>query len=655
MNSGFQMPPKLNMNKSVLILDDLTAEANKLQAILLRAGFHVTGTVTSAGAAQDLLEKQKPELIILPLSLYTAPGGPSLARLCREQAIAVVLILPNATRETLESAKLPHIYGIINRPVRSHDVISAVEIGLFRQQHDKNFQDKLSRWLNELLIGVLDCPGDEEQKLLWMIKAFQPFIQFDNIIINMDLMDGGKESVYAFERLGLNTYRRKDHISYIQKAELKNVDLRSYRDRMLGYKGIYVENGPEFDAGCNQFLFARRLREFYCINSSMTVPVIEEKRLYASVGFFSTQSGPFTEDQAELLKLAQPFMIRAIKWIRDRDSANGQRHRTNHPVLQIPPPEVFKNIVGKSPALLLVQDQIIRVAPFDTTVLITGETGTGKEALVEAIHSLSPRNRQPLVKINCAAIPESLIESELFGYERGAFSGAVERRIGWFEKAQGGTIFLDEIGDLPISLQSKLLRALQEKEIQHIGGRTTIKIDVRVIVATNKNLGSEVRAKRFRPDLYFRINVFPIELPTLRDRKADLPELVLHFLDQLATDHRLPRKTVSPDAIQQLAQYEWPGNIRELRSVVERTILTTPESEIRSFTLPVDNNKDEQKSTIQPLETYEEIQRNHILKVLKSCNGKINGKGGAAEILGLPPSSLSLKMKKLKIYWKHTY
>lgn len=282
--------------------------------------------------------------------------------------------------------------------------------------------------------------------------------------------------------------------------------------------------------------------------------------------------------------------------------------------------------------------------------MILGESGTGKEKIAERIHSLSLRKEKPFVRINCAALPTSLIDSELFGHEKGAFTGAHERKIGRFEQAHSGTIFLDEIGELPLESQSKLLRVLQEKEIERIGGRVTIKTDVRIIAATNRDLDKEVAEGRFRLDLFYRINVFPILMPPLRERKEDIADLANYFLNIYTRKIGKNIKGISPQVLQQMKQYHWPGNIRELENLIERNVLLTREDMINNMVLPTQL---EQYASITPVEsnitTMSEGERAHILAALKKCNGKIWGQGGAASLLNLPPTTLNSKMKKLGI------
>ena len=308
---------------------------------------------------------------------------------------------------------------------------------------------------------------------------------------------------------------------------------------------------------------------------------------------------------------------------------------------------IAPDIVGKSAAIAGALEKVRAVAATNTSVLLLGESGTGKERFAHAIHKLSARKNKPFITVNCAALPVSLLESELFGHERGAFTGATQRRVGTFELANGGTLFLDEIGELTPDAQVKLLRALQEREIERLGGDMPIKIDVRVITATNRNLEKEVAERRFRLDLYYRLNVFPVELPPLRERKEDIEELAHHFLNKFAATSGKKVLKINDEVLQQLQQYDWPGNIRELEHMIERQILLTPGDEITEITLP--DSKNNMDLVSGPLQTMEEMERMHIMKVLKACNGRVSGKEGAAEMLGLPAQTLYSKMKKLGI------
>jgi formate hydrogenlyase transcriptional activator len=304
------------------------------------------------------------------------------------------------------------------------------------------------------------------------------------------------------------------------------------------------------------------------------------------------------------------------------------------------------DLIGTSAALARTVKSIEQVAPTDSTVLICGETGTGKELVARAIHGRSRRKDRVLVKVNCAAIPAGLIESELFGHERGAFTGAVARRVGRYELADGGTIFLDEVGELPLDLQPKLLRVLQEGEFERVGGTRTFTADVRVIAASNRDLDTACREERFRPDLFYRLNVFPIVVPPLRDRKEDIPALVAHFVRKYATKLGRRIDRVPAGLMAALTAYAWPGNVRELEHVVERAMIVSDGSELATpdwlprFRTPASPTR---------VATLVDVERAHIIDVLDATGWRVSGKAGAAELLGLRPSTLESRMKKLGI------
>jgi PAS domain S-box-containing protein len=307
----------------------------------------------------------------------------------------------------------------------------------------------------------------------------------------------------------------------------------------------------------------------------------------------------------------------------------------------------FEEIVGRSPALLHVLDQVGRVAPTDATVLIAGETGTGKELIARAIHFNSRRAAMPLIKVNCATLPTGLVESELFGHEKGAFTGAVARRVGRFELADGGTLFLDEIGELPLDTQAKLLRVLQEQEFERVGGTSPRKVDVRIIAATNRDLNKAVRDKTFREDLYYRLNVFPIPLPPLRERTEDIPLLAQYLLDKSAARIGRRMDRIDPGTLHRLREYRWPGNVRELENVIERAAIlaTGPTLHVEADVLG--------QSAAEPADklpaALEDVERNHILLVLAQTKWVIDGPRGAATILGLHPNTLRSRLKKLGV------
>jgi transcriptional regulator with GAF, ATPase, and Fis domain len=286
------------------------------------------------------------------------------------------------------------------------------------------------------------------------------------------------------------------------------------------------------------------------------------------------------------------------------------------------------------------------VADTDSTVLVTGETGTGKELVVHAIHGLSRRKDKLLVKVNCAALPAGVIESELFGHEKGAFTGALTRKVGRFEFANRGTLFLDEVGDLPLELQAKLLRVLQDGEFERVGGTQTLKVDVRLIAATNHDLERAVREERFRADLYYRLNVFPILIPPLRERRQDVPRIARHFATLYAS--RMGRQVgpLNAEVLDRLTAYDWPGNVRELQNVIERAVILSSKGRFELAALPA---APAGRSQTQPSRSLEEVERQHITAVLEETKWRVSGEHGAAKILGLKRTTLEARMKKLGI------
>jgi chemotaxis protein methyltransferase CheR len=305
-----------------------------------------------------------------------------------------------------------------------------------------------------------------------------------------------------------------------------------------------------------------------------------------------------------------------------------------------------ENIIGQSDALDYIFYKVEQIAPSDTTVLVLGETGTGKELVARAIHHLSPRKDRALVKVNCATLPANLIESELFGHEKGAFTGAHARQLGRFEVADGATLFLDEIGELPLELQPKLLRVIQDGEFERLGSSGTIKVDVRVIAATNRNLEEEVRQGRFREDLWYRLNIFPITVPPLRERIEDIAMLVDFFVDKISKRLGKSIESIPTSVMNSLQEYHWPGNVRELENVLERAVINSSGPKLHL----VDELKKHHKDLTTAKKTLNEIERDYIVRVLEQTHWKISGQNGAAEILGLNRSTLRARMRKLGIH-----
>ena len=358
---------------------------------------------------------------------------------------------------------------------------------------------------------------------------------------------------------------------------------------------------------------------------------------------YSKDDVAFLEQVAGQVAIAVENALEYEKAIRDRDKETKQRL-----YLEEESRAEFGEIVGASPALKTALELVSVVAPTDSSVLILGETGTGKELIARAIHNLSGRRDRPFVKLNCAAIPLGLLESELFGHEKGAFTGAIAQKTGRFELANKGTLFLDEVGDIPLELQAKLLRVLQEQEFERLGSNRTHKVDVRMIAATHRDLPAMVKQGTFREDLYYRLKVFPIHVPALRQRTEDIPKLTQHFIQLYARRMNKRIDEIPSETIEALVRYRWPGNVRELQNFIERAVILSPHAVLRA---PISELEpfSAHKGTNVPITGLDELERDHILRVLEASNWVVGGRNGAAERLGMKRTSLVYKMRKFRI------
>jgi formate hydrogenlyase transcriptional activator len=408
----------------------------------------------------------------------------------------------------------------------------------------------------------------------------------------------------------------------------------------VGYVDDLLKTGLEVHAKWSGF------------KAGCVLPLISRSRVLGTLGLGRRDENAYTDDEVQfLMQVANQIAIaveNALAYGEIRALKDKLALEKLYLEDEIRSERPFEEIIGKSTALRRVLRQVETVAPTDATVLIYGETGTGKELIARAIHNLSPRRPQAFVKLNCAAIPTGLVESELFGHERGAFTGAIAQRIGRFELANHGTVFLDEIGDLPLELQPKLLRVLQEREFERLGNSRTLRSDARLIAATNGDLAAMVEAQRFRADLFYRLNVFPIHVPPLRERVEDIPLLVRHFVQHFARRMNRTIETISSDTMESLVRYQWPGNIRELENVMERAvilssgpILRVPLEDLRDRVAPGRVNGTHR--------TLEEAERAHILATVKGTKWVLSGPRGAATRLGMNRSTLQFRMKKLGI------
>ena len=426
----------------------------------------------------------------------------------------------------------------------------------------------------------------------------------------------------------------------------------------------FLARGTEIDRYPNEIIMALRASG---VQTICCVPLITQGKAFGTLNLGSRREDAFSAQDVELLQQVCAQVAIALENTLAFKEIEALKNKLAEEKLyleeEIRSEFNFDEIIGESPALRRALAQVELAAPAGTTVLLLGETGTGKELFARAIHNLSPRHDRTFVKVNCAAIPSGLLESELFGHERGAFTGAINQKIGRFELADRGTLFLDEVGDLPLELQPKLLRVLQEQEFERLGGNRTQRVDVRVVAATNQDLGKLVSERTFRSDLFYRLNVFPIQIPALRERAEDLALLVRYFVQRFSRQLNKDVEYIPADAMDALTHYSWPGNVRELENLIERAVLLSPGKELRipfaelksTFPLLADaeasllGTVNPATSFSAPIATLEEAERQHILRALKQTQWRIAGPKGAAALLDIKRTTLQARMRKLGI------
>ncbi|KIQ14755.1 Fis family transcriptional regulator [Flavobacterium sp. MEB061] len=642
----------------ILIVEDQFVEANHLRLMLKKAGHSVIGMARSVPDAKYYIAEQRPELVLLDIFLSGKETGIDLAEILKNENIPFIYLSANSNEEVLSKAKLTHPQGFLVKPFREKDLLVTIEIAEYHQQYGIESSIRKELLFQKQLKTIVTKSGTWDERVLNIITALQSLISFDLVMAVFYMENKLSSRVLGYARTGLHEYQRIGIEELQNITALKESEITELRNKSKVETDATFYNGQDFIKICDKTPIKKLIATSMNMKSNLMLPVpltlTENGGLYLS--FFSRQADNYNKNHLTLCERLQEPLIFAIENLISHDKKRDKKNTSSENIVSVKniKDAGFESIIGKSPALLKIFDHILQVAPADTTVLITGESGTGKESIAHSIKELSNRKNQPFVKINCSALPQSLIESELFGHEKGSFTGAAERRIGKFEQADNGTLFLDEIGDMPLEMQAKLLRAIQEKEIERVGGNASIKVNVRIIAATNCNLEKEVADGRFRLDLYYRLNVFPIQLPPLRERKEDIGLLARHFIAVYSSKTGKNVTEISESALKSLLLYQWPGNIRELENLIERSILLAKTNTIEHIPLPAfDDAKINTKSNDWYFKTIQENEREHIINVLEKCNGRIRGIGGASEILGLPPTTLASRMQKLGIKRSH--
>jgi DNA-binding NtrC family response regulator len=651
------------MGKKILIVEDEFIVADDLQLTLQIAGYYVCGIAASVAEAREMITKNGPELVLLDIHLKGKVSGIELAKELKEQSIAFVYLSANSNQKILEEAKATDPYGFLVKPFREKDLLITLDIAFYRHEHSLEVRWRKEVQLQKELSSIQQESGKWAQKMIKTAKALQPYIPFECLAGRIKNKEAEYFSGFAFLRIGFEEYQT------IGLHELAIISGKNEEDITAILTGLPQEthagfyNGEEFKQTLSgnpmRALFAKTFDFF----SNLEFPVSSSDGYLFSLCFFRSATQGYTAEHIDWLFRLQPQLSAILNSISvaDKTVAVAMKYGEKNDKKGIQTTSA-NGMIGNSPALLNVLDMVTQVAPLDTSVLILGESGTGKERIADYIHRISSRQGKPLIKINCAAMPPTLIESELFGHERGAFTGALEKRTGKFEMAEGGTIFLDEIGEMPVELQVKLLRVLQEREIERVGGKQPVKVNVRVIAATNRNLESEIAAGRFRLDLYYRLNVFPVTVPPLRERKEDIEKLAYFFAENFCKKFNKAFAGISPQMLAELEAYDYPGNIRELENIMEKAVILNDGSSRLSLRQSLSNkanianlpNKnDSGNNDIKTIEDIRRVQREteiaHISSVLRKTRGRIRGRDGAAEMLNEKPTTLESRMMKLGI------
>lgn len=639
------------VKKSILIVEDQFVEAHDLQLILEKANYEVLGIARSVDQALEKLQTQTPDLVFLDIMLKGDKNGIDLAHILKNRNIGFIFISANSSKLILNEAKITCPFGFIIKPFREQDILTTLEIAFYRQQYSLESHLKHQFQLKNNITDLINSNLNLEDGLISFAKIIQTFISFD--YLEAGFTDSEQYSNIGVIRKNIEEYQ------LVPVAKLSKIAEISSRELDETYKKSQIDLHPAIysrESLINNFQVSPIkgiIAHNFGIKSYLVFPFSIGNSQKFSVTFYSRDYNAYSDENLNLLIPIESNICQFFTQLySDKKTIIEPKIKEVSPNKELSQitKSGFEGIIGSSSQMATVFNYIKKVAPSETSVLILGESGTGKEKIAQSIHALSPRKEKPLIIINCGAIPENLAESILFGHEKGAFTGALERRIGKFELADGGTIFLDEIGEMPLTLQVKLLRVLQEKNIERVGGSAPLKIDVRIIAATNKDLENEVAAGRFRMDLYYRLYVFPILVPSLRNRIEDIPELADHFIKMYSENMNIKPPTLSKSALQQLINYSWQGNIREMEHVIQRTLLLNEENTIKTIEFsPSSILKTEQNTESFSIKTMLENERDYILYILKKCNGKVSGAGGAAEILDINPSTLTSRIKKLEI------
>jgi formate hydrogenlyase transcriptional activator len=571
---------------------------------------------------------------------------------------------PLILNDTEQEPRFPKLLQIL----RDNGVKSTCSVPLHRYSEDEvGFMQQVARQVAVAVDNALNFERAQayQRQLAQERDRLQVLLEVNNAIVSkLDLralfgaISTSLRRVIHHEYTSLGIFEESENqvrvvaLDFPQGKGLVHEEMRVPLEGSIAGKSVHTRRPLVLDrAGLELFTSpTARLLQAEGVRSLVCIPLVTHERVLGTLTLGSFRDGAFQQSDVDLLfqvgSQVAIAMENALAFQEIAELKNSLAQEKLYLEDEIRSEMNFEEIVGESRSLHVVLKQVETVAPTDSTVLIQGETGTGKELIARAIHNLSSRHEHTFVKVNCAAIPMGLLESELFGHERGAFTGAIRQRVGRFELAHRGTLFLDEVGDIPAELQPKLLRVLQEQAFERVGGTRTIRVDVRVVAASNRDLGEMVADRSFRSDLYYRLQVFPLVVPPLRERKEDIPALVRYFVQKYARRMNRAIETIPTETLDLLAQYAWPGNIRELENLVERAVIVSPGPVLR---VPLGELKPLIEPSSKDIPTLKTAEKEHILRALEATNWVLAGPRGAASKLGMKRTTLQSRMLKLGI------
>ncbi|MEM0938693.1 MAG: sigma 54-interacting transcriptional regulator [Bacteroidota bacterium] len=641
---------------NILILEDEFLMAEDLKNKLHRIGFKNVYASLNSLDANKILNSVKIDFAIVDVSINQKHEGIGFGIKLNSLSIPYIYLTSYANDEIINKAKKNKPAGYLIKPASENDLKTTIEIAKYKAAYESMSRiEKERRFLFELN-SAINFVDDNDAFFSTVISSLRPLFELDRPP-NIAVLNENKTAFHITVDTTFPSIE-PDLIEYI-KTGLKKFNPIPRTDRLM--EVIERSDPTIYSVDELKLMYINEHAHDLLDNTGIKSCLIIPLKVNEPVGFLnimSSKSDVFGSAHFDLFKAAanhiavvlqNNFFISKLNKLKVK-----AEQEKDYLIDEIETDYNADDFMGNSQNILSIKEKVRQVSKVDTSVLIVGETGTGKELIARYIHKQSGNAEKPMVKINCASLPSQLIESELFGHEKGSFTGANKRVIGKFEMANNGIVFLDEIGELPLDLQPKLLRVIQEKEIVRIGGANPIKLNVKILAATNRDLEEEVQKGNFRADLFYRLNVFPITIPPLRERKEEIPELADFFLRKFSRKLGKNNLKFSESSIARLLHYDWPGNIRELQHVIEREVILSKEKVINLTHFEFRKEAPLNKNELTPsdnfsIKTYKQAEKDLIISTLKHTNGKVRGPNGAAEILDINPSTLESKIRKLKI------